>query len=104
MGIVITIPADEAQAIRSRDTDTPPELQELQDIVDGYIEQVPGWVEYLGIECVVYCNEEGKQRGLPVNHRATAIWWEKLGGGVFDDALCGDIVLVVGLPDKDEEE
>ena len=104
MGIVITIPADEAQAIRSRETDDQPTLQQLQDICDGYIEQVPMWLDYLGIPCVVYCNEEGKQRRLPYNQRATRLWWDKMGGGEYDDVLVGDIVLVVGLPDKDDEE
>jgi hypothetical protein len=104
MGIVIVIPADEAQAIRSRETDDQPTLQQLQDIVDGYIEIVPGWADYMGKPCVVYCNEDGKARGLSVNRRATAIWWQKLGGGQYDDVLCGDIVLVVDLPDKDDDE
>ena len=104
MGLVIIIPADEREAIRSRETDTQPTLQELQDLVDGYIEQVPGWLDYVGKPCVVYCNEDGKQRELPVNKRATRLWWSKLGGGVFNDVLCGDIVLVVDLPDKDDDE
>jgi hypothetical protein len=104
MGIVIVIPADEAQAIRSRETDDQPSLQQLQDIVDGYIEAVPKWQDYMGKPCVVYCNEDGKFRNLPVNKRATGIWWQKLGGGQYDDVLCGDIVLVVDLPDKDDEE
>jgi Domain of unknown function (DUF3846) len=103
MGLVIIIPADEAQAIRSRETDEQPALQELQDIVDGFIEPVPLWTDYMGIEAVVYCNEDGKGRELPVNRRATALWYEKLGQRV-DDILVGDIVLVVGLPDKEEEE
>lgn len=98
MGLVITVPADEAQAIRSRETEVEPQLQELQDIVDGYIEAVPGWWDYMGTPCVVYCNDQGKQRRLPVNNRATGIWYGKLGRSV-DDVLCGDIVLVVGLGD-----
>jgi Domain of unknown function (DUF3846) len=104
MGIVIVIPADAQQAIRSRETDTQPPLQELQDIVDGYIEAVPHWDDYMGKPCVVYCNEEGKLRDLPVNKRATDLWWGKLGGGIYDDVLCGDIVLVVDLPDKEDDD
>jgi hypothetical protein len=103
MGIVITIPADEAQPIRPRETMIQPALQELQDIVDGYIEAVPHWDSHMGAPCVVYCNEEGKLRGLPLNKRATALWWEYLGGGVYNDVLCGDIVIVVDLPDQDDE-
>jgi deoxyribodipyrimidine photolyase-like uncharacterized protein len=110
MGRVITIPADSTQAIRSRETDQQPALQELQDIVDGYIEQVPGWRDYMGTPCVVYANEDGKARELPVNARATALWFGKLGVtqtdiamGRVNDVLCGDVMLVVGLPDDDDE-
>jgi hypothetical protein len=102
MGIVITIPADVMQAIRSRETDDQPTLQQLQDIVDGYIQIVPGWDDYMGKEAVVYCNEDGKLRQLPINQRATALWFAKL-GYLGDDVLCGDVVLVVDLPDKDED-
>jgi hypothetical protein len=105
MGIVITIPADGVQAIRSRETDKQPGLQELQDIVDGYIEAVPHWDDYMGKPCVVYCNEDGKARELPVNMRATLLWYAKLGGPAQNgDVLCGDIVLVVDLPDKEDDD
>ena len=103
MGIVIVIPADKAQAIRSRETDDRPTLQQLQDIVDGYIQIVPGWDDYMGKPAVVYCNEDGKARQLPFNVRATTHWFAKL-GYLGDDVLCGDVVLVVDLPDKEEEE
>ena len=100
MGVVIVIPADKALGIRSRHTDERPQVPELQALVGGYIEAVPQWVDYIGTPCVVYCNEEGKLDELPVNIRATALWW-KARGRPADDVLVGDIVLVVGLPDKE---
>lgn len=129
MGIVITIPADGTQAIRSRETDQQPALQELQDLVDGYIEAVPHWDDYMGKPAVAYCNEDGKGLELAVNIRATALWWGKLKSGfpashhatdcrfivcdaptpctcgaLSNDVLCGDVVLVVDLPDKEEDD
>lgn len=43
-------------------------LDELQGFVGGYIEAV-----YLPHREVMFCNEEGKLRGLPLNREATAI-------------------------------
>jgi len=102
MGQVIVIPANDAEEVRVRETDTQPGLQELQDIVNGYIEAVPHWEQHDGRPCVVYCNEEGKLRELPINMRATVAWYLALGSQV-DDVLVGDIAIVVDLPDKDEE-
>jgi hypothetical protein len=105
MGIVITIPADPAQAIRSRETDTQPTLQELQKIVDGYITQVPYWLDYMGTPCVAFCNEDGRAMQLPINPRATAFWYEKLGRPADNgDVLVGNVVLLVDLPDKDDDD
>jgi hypothetical protein len=103
MGTIIVIPADEAMPVRSWAAEEQPALQDLQDIVGGYIEAVPHWDRHLLDTCVVWCNEEGKLHELPVNQRATAMWWGVLGQPV-DDVLCGDIVIVVNLPDKDEDE
>ena len=102
MGLVIVIPADGTKPIRSRETDTPPTLPELQALVGGFIELVPHWSDYMGMPADVWCNEDGKPDQLPVNVRATALWYEKLGQRV-DDILVGEIVLVVGLPDREEE-
>src|SRR5215831_16855433 len=107
-GQVIVIPAEGSQPIRTRETDTPPTLQELQDIVDGHIEPVPHWSNWQGQPCVVWCNEDGKRDNLPVNVRATVAWAESLHISPADlarqDVLVGDIVLVVNLPDEEEEE
>lgn len=66
-------------------------LAELQDIVGGHIElmRTPQMVE--GTEKLwLVDNEDGKGRGLPYNHTATAIY--HLGGGPIDDVLVGTVV------------
>jgi hypothetical protein len=103
MGTVIVIPADDSQPVETRDTDQQPGLPELQKIVGGYIEVVPHWDTHLDRECVVYCNEEGKLNELPINMRATVAWYQAIGGRV-DDVLVGNVVMVVDLPDKEEDE
>jgi hypothetical protein len=45
-----------------------PTLEQLQDIVGGYIQAV-----YLGYGRYLVVNEEGKLMGLPVNLAATAL-------------------------------
>lgn len=93
-GKIITIPADEA---------TPPSeigvagsamiLASLRGIVGGYIEIVPFFTTWQGEPCVVFCNENGKLDGLPVNRRATAIWWQLY---PTSDHLVGDVAVVMG--------
>lgn len=65
-----------------------PSLEEIQAAVGGYIEFVPtGNVGYM------YCNEEGKLLGLPVNKAATSMI-------AFDDIVVGDVVVM----EEGEEE
>lgn len=105
-GRVIIIPADPNVAVSYRDTDKQPTLQELHRIVGGYIEAVPHWDDHNGEPCVVFCNEEGKlarPEPLPVNDRATLMWWNVLGRRV-EDVLVGNVVMLVNLPDDAEDE
>ena len=60
-------------------------LEELQSIVDGYIEIV--WMPNNEIMVV---NEDGKLRDLPVNQEATKIYQEIFG---FNDMIVGDVLL-----------
>lgn len=58
--------------------DSDPPLVDIQKAVGGYIEKVPYW-DFLSPSakdqpCVVYCNEDGKVMGLPVNDPATSAW------------------------------
>lgn len=110
-GSMMIIPADDLQLAQHIKREAPPELEELQGLVGGFIEQVPHWTEHLGKPCVAYCNEEGKPKGLPINARATFIYLNVLsrlrpdrralliGDGI---ELRGTVVVVIGLPDRED--
>lgn len=70
------------------DTD---ELAVLQSLVGGYIEVVP-----MDRPVSVFCNEEGKIKGLPINYRADHVL------GIPNDVLVGTVV-VLGEVDEDGE-
>lgn len=76
------------------------ELEELQRLVGGFIEYVPVYdEEQKEVGLSLFCNEEGKIDGLPVNLRATHYFGFALQKG---DVLVGDIV-IMGPPDDDGE-
>lgn len=66
--------------------------------LDLFKKIVGGWIEgvYPAPGLTLYCNEEGKLMGLPINERATVIVQDLFlsSGFVFDDVLCGDVVLI----------
>jgi hypothetical protein len=80
----------------------PPTLRRLQKLVAGYIEPVPNWNDFHTTEegksgfkpAFVFCNEEGKMRGLPYNPLATDLW--KAHTGMHNDELVGPVVALVG--------
>ncbi|MEW1959781.1 DUF3846 domain-containing protein [Kineococcus sp. NPDC059986] len=84
----IVIPADEAQPMRVIDVR---ELSDLQFVVGGYIQPAPIERDDFSL----YCDEEGKLKGYPLNQRADILW------GAFlpeeyrmpGDHLVGDCVL-----------
>ena len=66
-------------------------LTELQDFVGGYIEmlKIHGSVDgYDGEFEMMFCNEEGKLKGLPINLIATALY-----AYGFRDPVVGDVLL-----------
>ena len=77
-------------------------LEDLQDIVEGYIETVgtmlaPGWAQEKGVTPVLIINEEGKLRGLPYNDAATVmaqipVTDEIVGNAVLMLARCGELI------------
>lgn len=69
-----------------------PDLKQLQSIVGGYIELVPG-LKYEGDEAYMYVNEEGKLKGLPINYKATELF-QKIFGPF--DVVCGNVAVLVG--------
>jgi hypothetical protein len=79
--------------IHERTSKTP--LSELQALVGGDIQIIPGWHTYNGARCDVVCNEEGLLLNLPPNYEATLLWQEAL-----DRAptffICGDVVVIYG--------
>ena len=74
-----------------------PTLRDMQEFVDGRIEIV-----YLSNGDHLIINEEGLLDGLPINQKATNIWWNDLGldrSGIDIQRvppLVGDIILVEG--------
>lgn len=59
-------------------------LNEMKEIVNGYIEILP-----IGENLLMVCNEEGKLMGLPVNENATLA---VLGYGIID-IIAGDVLI-----------
>jgi hypothetical protein len=65
-------------------------LADYQAAVGGYIEPV-----YLAdAHLTIYTNEEGKVRQLPVNRRATCLWWLLHPEMRGRDILVGNVVLI----------
>lgn len=60
-------------------------LKELQTIVGGYIELLR-----VGRDELMFVNEDGKQLGLPLNIRATALMRGRIGA---DDFIVGDVII-----------
>jgi hypothetical protein len=69
-------------------------LTDYQTAVGGYIESItmrdPG--------VALFCDEDGKEKQLPINRRATAFWWLFEPAIRGHDLIVGDAILV-GLPD-----
>lgn len=78
------------------------DLRNLQGIVGGYIEAVNTMYDVAGVpQAIFWCNEEGKLKGLPLNRRATALWYT-IEGGPTGDHFCGTVILSGGAdPDGD---
>ena len=62
-------------------------LECLQSAVGGWIEGID-----LGKGAMMYCNEEGKCNGLPVNLVATRLYEASFGKGI--DIIVGDVVVI----------
>lgn len=61
-------------------------LEEMQAIVSGYIEIV-----YLQNEKIMVLNEEGKLKGLAINHEATRIFRKSY--PYTNDVIVGDVLV-----------
>jgi hypothetical protein len=65
-------------------------LIDYQTAVGGYIETV----HLEGHPLVIVADEEGKVKRLPVNQRATCLWWLLNPRGIGGDFLVGDVVVL----------
>ena len=104
-GTMITIRADGSTSLMP--VDASPDLETLKDgIGGGYLELVPGWKQ-IPFEngklqpCVAFCDEDGKRKQLPVNERATKLWFAMLQletprSQLFNDVLVGSVVILTG--------
>ncbi len=70
------------------------ELATLQAKVGGWVQMVD-----LNDNLTLWCNEEGKLEGLPLNRYATELWESVYGK---TDIIVGDIVLTGGADDEGE--
>jgi hypothetical protein len=67
-------------------------LIDYQTAVGGYIEVV----HIDGHPLAIVADEEGKIKRLPLNRRATCLWWLLAPYGAGDDVLVGDVVILGG--------
>ncbi|WP_395517752.1 DUF3846 domain-containing protein [Pseudorhizobium flavum] len=91
----------------SAEIDEWPHFEEIQKVVGGLFATVPtsfklqfdeSWGEEAGEqETVVYCNESGMLKGLPVNQSVMAAAINKHSGG--QPPLLGDLLIVSGDAD-----
>ncbi len=86
------IPADQDESIAELQLDS---LEEYQSAMDGWIKPV----DLHGLRVTVDVNEGGPLRNLPVNPRATFLWWYFVTEARQKAMLVGP-ALVVGLSDR----
>jgi hypothetical protein len=73
------------------------ELSDYQTTIGGYIEIV----RINGHPLAIVADEEGKIKSLPINKRATSLWWLLAPYGAGDDILVGDVAML-GVDDEGE--
>lgn len=88
----LVIPADESEPIEERDFAA---LEDYQVAVGGFIEPV----DIPDLVITIYVNEDGLLQQLPLNSRATFLWWYHVPESRQGAMLVGDVV-IVGWPDK----
>ena len=89
----IYLPADEL---------APLEVREFADFID-YQAAVGGLfdvVDLPDLAATIYVNDEGLFIGLPMNARATYLWWLCVPAALNNAFLVGDAV-IIGMPDDE---
>jgi hypothetical protein len=69
---------------------------EFENLTD-YQTAVGGYIETVHLEdhpLVIVADEDGKVKNLPVNRRATCLWWLLNPDGLGGDFLVGDVVIL----------
>lgn len=76
------------------DFDHVPTLAEMKSAINnGWVEVVPYFETFRGINCLAICDEEGKVKRLPVNMKATEHWHQQVRPADF---LVGPIAIYYG--------
>ena len=88
----VIIPADAESVVRREEFRG---LTDYQRVVGGYIEAI----DLAHPPMSLFANDEAKLIGLPINRRATALWWLHEPAAYGLDVVSGDVVLV-GQPDR----
>lgn len=91
----IVIPADESEVVHHS---TFTGLRDYQQTVGGRIEAI----DLDSPRATIFANDEAKLLQLPLNRRATLLWWLTTPLFRRRDAICGDVALV-GQPNRDGE-
>jgi hypothetical protein len=91
--LIVIQPNGETTAIA---INKPPSGEELQGVVGGWFEQVPGFNHYVGLPCIAYACEEGKRQNLAPNMTATKMWMKCFPRAA--EILLGPVALVVAPP------
>jgi len=77
------------------------ELVEGESQLDKLQQAVGGWVQAVDFtpNLTLWCNEEGKLIGLPINPMATFLWEKYFG---LTDFICGNVIFTGGTGDEGE--
>lgn len=91
--LAITLSAEgEAKEVQLPDGES--QLKELQEAVGGWVQAVD-----FTPNLTLWCNEEGKLIGLPINPMATFLWEKYFG---LTDVICGNVIFTGGTGDEGE--
>ncbi|MEA9985677.1 DUF3846 domain-containing protein [Subtercola sp. RTI3] len=89
----VFIPHDEDRPLEIREFEG---LKAYQASVQGNIEAI----DILTMNASFYCNEEAKIFNLPINRRATLMWWMDSPQMRHRDTINGNAI-IIGLPDEE---
>lgn len=97
-GTFTVIKADGSSA--TQPVDRAPDYKMIKHGLDGgSLEIVPYFSRYKGERCVAFCDEDGKNKGLPYNRIVTDLWFDMEPRAIGVDYLVGPIVIVSGDDD-----